>query len=134
PVALTREAQHDNFSGRGLFSASETGTVVYTTMRTPEMRVVAMARDGARSATGVRPGIFWDLARSPDGSAFAMTRVSADGNRDIWRADLRSDGIERLTSDIADDAMPVWSPDGRQLAFSSRRLGTFDVFVQDARG
>ena len=134
PVALTREAQHDNFSGRGLFSASETGTVVYTTVRTPEMRLVAIARDGARSATGVRPGIFWDLARSPDGSAFAMTRMSPDGNRDIWRADLRSDGIERLTSDIADDAMPVWSPDGRQLAFSSRRLGTFDVFVQDARG
>jgi Tol biopolymer transport system component len=134
PIVLTREAQHDNFSARGLFSASDTGTIVYSTVRTPEMRVVRIERDGRRSGTDIRPGVFWDLARAPDGASLAMTRLSPDGNRDIWQVDLASQRTDRLTTDAADDAMPVWSPDGRQMAFSSRRLGTIDVFVQDIGG
>jgi Tol biopolymer transport system component len=26
--------------------------------------------------------------------------------------------------------MPVWAPDGRRLAYSSKRLGTYDIFMQ----
>src|SRR5437763_4239958 len=34
----------------------------------------------------------------------------------------------------AHDVNPVFSPDGRQIAFSSNRHGSYDVFVVDARG
>lgn len=133
PVALTRETSHESFTGRGLFSAAENGTVVYSTVRQPLMRLAAIDRDGRRHETNPAPGVFWDLARSPDGRTVAMTRLGpGDANRDIWLLDVRSARLDRLTADAAEDAMPVWSPDGRQIAFSSRRLGTFDVFVQPA--
>ena len=131
PVALSREASHESYSGRGLFSVSSTGTVAFSAMRTPVMRLVTLDRHGQRRDTDVVPGIFWDLSRAPGGSSLALTRLDpGSGTRDIWRVDLRTYQGERLTTDTADDAMPVWGPDARQLAFSSRRLGTFDVFVQ----
>ena len=131
PVALSREASHESFSGRGLFSVSSTGTVVFSAMRTPVMRLMTLDRHGRRRDTDVVPGVFWDLARAPGGLALALTRQDAGAStRDIWKVDLKTNRSERLTTHAADDAMPVWSPDGRQLAFSSRRNGTYDIFVQ----
>ncbi|HEX8723523.1 MAG TPA: hypothetical protein VF736_23105 [Pyrinomonadaceae bacterium] len=49
--------------------------------------------------------------------------VEADGKRET-----------RLTTDVADDSMPVWSPDGTQIAFISARRGTFEIFLMNADG
>ena len=131
PVALSREASHESFTGRGLFSVSSTGTVVFSAMRTPVMRLVTFDRGGRRRDTDVVPGIFWDLARAPGGSSLALTRLDAEAaTRDIWQVDLSTYQSRRLTTHAADDAMPVWAPDGRRLAYSSKRLGTYDIFMQ----
>jgi Tol biopolymer transport system component len=98
------------------------------------MRLVTVDRAGTRAATDLDPGVFWDLARAPHGTALAMTRQSSDGNRDVWSVDLASRLTRRLTADAADDAMPVWSPDATRVAFSSARLGNYDIFVVDAGG
>jgi len=131
PFALSRESSHESYSGRGLFSASSGGTVVYSTIRTPMMRLVTIDRAGARRESDVMPGVFWDLAPAPGGTRLAVTRQEpGTSTRDIWTFDLRTSHREQLTSDAADDAMPVWSPDATRMAFSSRRLGTLDIFVK----
>jgi eukaryotic-like serine/threonine-protein kinase len=131
PVALSREASNESFSGRGLFSVSANGTVVFSAMRTPVMRLVTLDIEGRRHDTDVVPGVFWDLARAPGGESLALTRLDpGPGTRDIWLVDLATYRSERLTSHIADDAMPVWAPHGRTIAFSTRRLGTYDIFLQ----
>ena len=33
-----------------------------------------------------------------------------------------------------DDSYPVWSPDGRQLAFQSARDGNLEIYVMNADG
>ena len=40
----------------------------------------------------------------------------------------------RLTNDPGRDGTPVWSPDGSQIAFDSRRDGNAEVYVMNADG
>lgn len=42
--------------------------------------------------------------------------------------------VTRLTSNPAVDSLPVWSPDGKNIAFVSDRTGTPELFVMDATG
>lgn len=42
--------------------------------------------------------------------------------------------LVRLTHNSAIDSRPVWSPDGRSIAFSSNRDGMYEIYVMDADG
>src|SRR5260370_1192366 len=66
---------------------------------------------------------------SPDGEKVAFSYLG-----DIWIVD-RIGGIARpVTLHEAHDFDPVFSPDGRWLAFSSNRHGSYDGFVVPVRG
>ena len=43
------------------------------------------------------------------------------GNLDIWTKDLTTGSPRRITSHVATDTQPAWSPDGRSLVFVSMR-------------
>ncbi len=67
--------------------------------------------------------------------------ISPDGKTIVfsYQGDLYSvpsDGgmASPLTVHEAYDFMPVWSRDGKQIAFASERYGNFDVFVMPAAG
>ncbi|MCB1185868.1 PD40 domain-containing protein [bacterium] len=68
--------------------------------------------------------------------------VSADGKDvyfsawgDIWVSDRKAEQLARqLTNSVADDDMPMLSPDGKWLAFGSDRHGSWDVMVMPASG
>ncbi|HBE68875.1 MAG TPA: hypothetical protein DDW52_12075, partial [Planctomycetaceae bacterium] len=53
---------------------------------------------------------------------------------EIWTA--RSDGseLQRLTNHRARDSRPLFSPDGKQIAFVSNRSGTSQLYVMPASG
>jgi tricorn protease len=53
---------------------------------------------------------------------------------DIWVMNLENKQTNRITIHNAYDALPVWSPDGEQIAFSSNRFGSMDVFVINKNG
>jgi tricorn protease len=66
---------------------------------------------------------------SPDGEKVAFSYLG-----DVWIVD-RIGGIARpVTMHEAHDFDPAFSPDGRWLAFSSNRHGSYDVFVVPVRG
>ena len=59
---------------------------------------------------------------SPDGGRFAVAN-----NADIWIHDSTDGGnARRITRHEASDVIPVWSPDGRRIVFSSDRHGQDD--------
>jgi serine/threonine-protein kinase len=47
-----------------------------------------------------------------------------EGQSDIWIYEWARDTLTRLTFDPASDQRPVWSPDGRRIAFASARADT----------
>jgi Tol biopolymer transport system component len=42
--------------------------------------------------------------------------------------------VRNLTNNPADDTTPVWSPDGKQIAFASNRDGRWQIYVMNADG
>ena len=62
--------------------------------------------------------------------AFATTLVQED----IYLMRIDGTGLRKLTDDPAKDRRPVWSPDGRQLAFYSNRSGRYEAWTVDRDG
>ena len=68
-------------------------------------------------------------AISPDGKTIAFGYKG-----DLYRVDAAGGVAVPLTIHEAQDMMPVWSHDGKSLAFASDRYGNFDVFVIPSTG
>lgn len=68
-------------------------------------------------------------ALSPDGKTIVFTYKG-----DLYRVAATGGTAVPLTLHAAHDFMPVWSPDGKSIAFASDRYGNFDVFVMPAEG
>lgn len=66
---------------------------------------------------------------SPDGTTIAFTYKG-----DIYTVPADGGKASQLTTHPAFDTRPVWSPDGKKIAFASDRNGNFDIFVMDATG
>ena len=68
-------------------------------------------------------------AISPDGSKIAFTYMG-----DIFTVDATGGNAQRITSHQSYDTQPVWSPDGKQIAFASTRQGSMDVYIVSKDG
>lgn len=68
-------------------------------------------------------------AISPDGSQIVFSYQG-----DLYKHDLKSKSTNILTLHEAHDFMPVWSHDGKSIAFASDRYGNFDVFLVSSNG
>src|SRR6478752_1704175 len=66
---------------------------------------------------------------SPDGKTIVFGYKG-----DLYRVDAAGGTAAPLTIHEAHDMMPVWSHDGKSIAFASDRYGNFDVFVMPATG
>jgi Tol biopolymer transport system component/imidazolonepropionase-like amidohydrolase len=66
---------------------------------------------------------------SPDGAQVAFAALG-----DLWVVNTNGEPKPtRLTNDAFVEANPAWKPDGTEIAFSSDRSGTMDVWVRDFR-
>ena len=57
-----------------------------------------------------------------------------DGNPEIYIMDSTGGNIVRLTNNDVRDDQPVWSPDGKQIAFVSYLDGDAEIFVMKSDG
>ncbi len=72
---------------------------------------------------------------SPGGRMVAIERTDPrSGNIDVWLYDTGRAAWTRFTTSPGRDRSPVFSPDGRSIAFDSDRTGRFAVYRQSLRG
>jgi len=126
-LALTGEAFTvvaeiaDPAATSGGFSTSNTGTLAYRSgSRQRSSQLLWFDRTGTQKAVASQPGSFSDIELSLDDRYVAFESGSPG---DIYVFDLDTGLTTRVTTDESRDADPVWSPDGRQIAFRGDRDG-----------
>jgi Tol biopolymer transport system component len=109
---------------RGVFSASDTGTLMYGTSRHQVTQLVWLDRDGRTVGTATSPGRYERAALSPDEKTVAVEVIDPLlETPDIWLVDASRGVMSRFTSEPSAERNPLWSPDGTRLVFSSPRDG-----------
>jgi len=69
---------------------------------------------------------------SPDGKQIAVSARDGEANdRDIWIHDVATGSKRVVAPAKGNDNFPVWSPDGKQMIFTSSRLGNYELYRKD---
>ncbi len=134
PVPLADGVGVDNLANGG-FAVSAAGAVAYRVGGGASRQLTWVDRTG--KAVGVAGEPDENAPRypelSPDGRRVVMDRT-VQGNIDIWLRDLLRGGLTRLSFDALADVMPLWSPDGRRIAFTSSRTGINALYLKPSDG
>jgi Tol biopolymer transport system component len=119
----------------GHFSVSQHGELVYEESEADRSQVVWMDASGKQLSTLGEPGILGALRLSPDGRTLAESvQDPQSSNYDLWLVDLARGVRTRFTFDPALHAVPIWSPDGTKIAFSSTSGGNLSIYEKAANG
>jgi eukaryotic-like serine/threonine-protein kinase len=119
PVRVVDNVQFDRRFGRAVFSASETGILVYQEGTGQGVtQFVWFDRAGKRLGTVAEPAFYDSPELSPDGTRLAARVLDPrTGMGDIWLWDILRGRGRRLTFDAEDDSTGIWSPDGQRILF-----------------
>jgi serine/threonine protein kinase len=120
PRSIAEQVQQGAYLS--FFDASQNGVLIYEPA-SGEPTVTQLAwfdRTGKRLNDIGSPAVHYDLRLSPDGRRLASS--AGNPKSEIWIDDLQRGVRMRLTFDPeTDNGIPVWSPDGRSLVFSTLR-------------
>jgi len=122
-------------AGFAMLSWSRSGSLVYVrgTGGSPDNTLVRVSRAGVVTPIDTSwYGQFNSFALSPDGRRMAVG-VGAGSGLNIWVKQLDRGPFTRLTFGNQ-DRRPLWSPDGRSVAFVRDTLNTSAVYVRPADG
>jgi serine/threonine-protein kinase len=98
-------------------------------------RIVAVSRAGVERPIPLPTGFYLYPRVSPDGKQIAMTvadRAGAFAASDIWRVDLTSNALLRVTTD-SQSYRANWLPDGERIAYIKVTEGTSGLGVPMVR-
>jgi eukaryotic-like serine/threonine-protein kinase len=124
-------------TGLGYFSASETDTLIYRNVAGNDRQLTWFNREGKIVGTPGERAPYNLVKISPDGSKAAVVRVDSrrqPPNPDVWIVDLVNGVSTRLTFDPGVDTQPVWSPDGKWVAWQAIRGNEYTLVRKAADG
>lgn len=135
PVPVAEHVLINLTSNRPVFSASDTGTLVYQTgSEQGGWRLLWFTRDGKPAGSMGEVDRYFDPAISPDGTRLATQLFTSQGTGDIWIFDLRRNTKTRLTFGPANQRFPVWSGDGKTIYYGSNMKGSYHIFAKSIDG
>ena len=133
PAPVLDQVSYNAGQGSAQLDFSQTGTLIYRSGGAGGGLLTVAWLDGAGKTQPLlaKPGNYGRPSMSPDGQRLAL-EVSEGSGTDIWLYDWQRDTMTRLTFTGNANA-PLWSPDGRYIAF--RALGEgMSVIRSDGAG
>jgi Tol biopolymer transport system component/predicted Ser/Thr protein kinase len=119
------------------FSASPSGVLAYVpgvASGTGLSQLMWYGRDGRPMGTIGEPGTYGDVAISPDGKRIAVHLHEEPHGGNLWLGDV-SGRLSQFTFDQSHNMVPIWSPDGASIVFTSNRGGgIFNLYRKVATG
>ena len=133
-VPLTEQVRTDSFGIRrmGVFSLARDGLLAYLAGAAGSQQLTWFDRGANPLRTVGEAGDFFSVEFSVDRKSVGVTRPGQ--NEDIWIYDVTRGLPTRFTFSPAMERFPVWSPDGRSIAYSSNAKGPFDLYRRAADG
>jgi serine/threonine-protein kinase len=112
-----------NVDGRSQFAVSRTGSLVYAsgTGAGAKRGLVWVTRSGVAQPIDLPLQSYEHPRISPDGRHVAL--ALRDDDADVWVLELARRMLTRLTFERGEDESPIWTPDGKRIAFSASRIG-----------
>jgi serine/threonine-protein kinase len=119
--------QSSDFSLGAQYSISATGSLVYVSggLTGVQSKLVWVSRSGTEQPLAA-PADGYDMPRlSPDGRRIAVG-IGRTGSSQVYLYDIAHDTSSRITFEGTSNQFPVWTSDGKRIAFMS----TQDIFWQ----
>jgi Tol biopolymer transport system component len=122
--------------GPGNASVSRDGERFVIAVPRPQLRQITVYDRSGKALSKVgEPGFYNQPNMSPDGSRAVVMRVDPrTGNQDIWTMDLASGKGTPITNDNDPQNAPIWSPDGKQVAYVSTHESISSIYRKAADG
>ncbi len=136
PVGEKRTIQNDirDFNASGNMIIASKGNI------NSRSNLVLCDRNGKVLKQNNNIGFFVEMFSSPDDNSIAYHRVYGPDNergvinQDIWIYNRQRDYSTRFTTKPAADISPVWSPDGKKIAYSSSPDSVYNIYEKDIDG
>jgi Tol biopolymer transport system component len=119
----------------GFFSAAGNALLYRTSASIRDYQLTWFDRQGKAAGTVGEPGSIAQVRISPDGTHVAYRKDSRNlAGQDLWLLDMSRGTSARFTFGPGNSALPLWSPDGSELIFSSDREGVYNLYRKPANG
>jgi serine/threonine protein kinase/Tol biopolymer transport system component len=114
PSPVLNQIGYSTSNGTAQLDFSQTGTLIYRSEQVGERLFTVQWLDAAGKTQPLlaKPGVYQRPRLSPDG-----LRLALDDGSDIYVYEARRDTMTRLTFGGGTNIAPVWSTDGRYIAF-----------------
>jgi Tol biopolymer transport system component len=109
--------------------------VLFSSDRDGQYTLFVMGLDGSNVRKVVdTPGKAFENALACNGRIATIVETPGTTWHSLWTVNLDGSDLRELTPGRIGEHMPTWRPDGFQIAFSSHRTGTRDIYLINADG